>query len=415
MAIIEGLVGKSFAAACKKGENKMYQPLAGFKVLDCSRLLPFQYCTCILGDLGATVLKIEQPGIGDYGRWIDADSPGKYRLSFLMLNRNKESMTLNLKSEAGKDIFKKLAAQYDVVFETFRPGVMDRLGLGYSEIKAVNPKIIYCSGTGYGQNGPYKLRAGHDINYISIAGILGMTGMHTGRPVLPGVPFADMAGGGAFPALTIIAALLGREKTGEGQYIDVSMTDVMTSFNVGNLANAMARRAGDLLPPYDILGRSVCYNTYKTKDGKFISIGNNEPKFWKGFCTVIGREDLNENHWDDYHEGSGFTETIKAAIAAKTQAEWIELFEKEDSCFAPVHTADDILEDPQLIDRDMITSMHDPRKGDIVHIGFPARFSDTLDYKRSPAPELGEQTDEKLGELGYTPGEIEGFKNGGVV
>lgn len=393
----------------------MYQPLAGFKILDCSRLLPYQYCTCLLGDLGAKVLKIEQPGKGDYGRWLDADSPGKYRLSFLMLNRNKESMTLNLKTGAGKDIFKKLASQYDVLFETFRPGVMDRLGLGYDAIKEVNPKIIYCSGTGYGQEGPYKLRAGHDINYISIAGILGVTGMHTGRPVVPGVPFADMAGGGVFPALSIIAALLGRERTGKGQYIDVAMTDVMASFNIGNIANVLAQRAGDPIPSYDVVGKSICYNTYKTKDGKFISIGNNEPKFWEGFCKVVGREDLDIHHFGAYQDGSQVTESIKDLFAGKTQAEWLELLEKEDSCFAPIHTPTEVIEDPQLKARGMVTTYDDPRKGEIIHLGFPARFSEELDIKRSPAPELGEHTDKALSDLGFTEEEIEGFKEKGVI
>jgi len=332
-----------------------------------------------------------------------------------MVNRNKESMTLNLKTENGKEIFKKLAAKFDILFETFRPGVMDRLGLGYTAIKEVNPKIIYCSGTGYGQNGPYRLRAGHDINYISIAGILGVTGMHTGRPVIPGVPFADMAGGGVFPALSIIAALLGREKTGEGQYIDVAMTDVMTSFNVGNLANVLAQRDGDMIPSYGVLGQTLCYNTFQTKDGKFISIGNNESKFWDGFCKVIGREDLIKNHFDAYHDDAEATEAIKAIISSKTQAEWLELLEKEDSCFAPIYTPEEVLEDPQLTERGMITKMHDPRKGEIIHIGFPALFSGDLDYKRSPAPQLGEHTEETLEELGYEPAEIKGFKQDGVI
>ena len=192
----------------------MYKPLAGYKVLDCSRLLPYQYCTLLLGDLGAEVLKVEEPGRGDYGRWVDINNPGKERLLFGMANRNKKSLTLNLKDEAGKRDFKKLATMYDVLFESFRPGVMDKLGLGYQTIKEINPKIIYCSGTGYGQTGPYRLKAGHDINYISVAGVLGVTGMHTGQPVIPGIPIADMAGGGVFPALAIVAALIGREKTG---------------------------------------------------------------------------------------------------------------------------------------------------------------------------------------------------------
>jgi len=393
----------------------MYKPLGGYRILDCSRLLPYQYCTLLLADLGAEVLKIEEPGRGDYGRWADLQTPGKERLSFVMANRNKKSMVLNLKKEAGKRILKKLAGAYDVLFETFRPGVMDRLGLGYSVIREVNPRIIYCSATGYGQTGPYRLKAGHDINYISVAGILGMTGQHTGRPVIPGVPFADMAGGGVFPALTMIAALLGREKTGKGVHIDVAMTDVMTSFNLTNIAGVLQDRIEETPRPYTTHGTSLCYNTFRTKDGKFVSIGNLERKFWENFCRAIRREDLIEKHFALYEEGGEPTETLKEIFSGKTQAEWVELFKDVDHCFAPILTPSEVLEDEHLIEREMITRMQEPSRGEIVHLGFPTLFSDNLDYKRSPAPELGEHTVEILSGLGYSQEEMERLKDDGVI
>jgi len=383
--------------------------------MDCSRLLPYQYCTLLLGDLGAEVLKIEEPGRGDYGRWADLNTPGKERSDFVMANRNKKSMTLNLKTENGKKIFKKLAGQYDVLFETFRPGVMNRLGLGYETIKKINPRIIFCSGTGYGQTGPYQNKAGHDINYISIAGILGMTGMHTGRPVIPGVPFADMAGGGVFPALVMIAALLGREKTGKGQYIDVAMTDVMTSFNIPNIASALAQRAGQEKRPYNVAGKTLCYNTFKTKDGKFISIGDLEPKFWTNFCRSIGREDLIEKQYCTYQDGEDTTESLKAIFSSKTRSEWVEFVKDVDDCFAAVLSPEETLDDPNLIERGMITKMKDPNRGETIQIGFPALFSDELHYKRSPAPALGEHTFETLNDLGYSTEEIKAFKENGVI
>jgi len=388
----------------------MYQPLAGYKVLDLSRLLPYQYCTLLLGDLGAEVIKIEEPGRGDYGRWETFDSPGKERLVFAMANRNKKSVTLNLKKEAGKEVLKKLARTSDVLFETNRPGTMDRLGLGYPKIREVNPRIIYCSGTGYGQTGPYRLKAGHDINYISFAGILGMTGMNTGRPVIPGIPIADMAGGGVFTALVIIVALLGREKTGEGQYIDIAMTDVVTSLNLMNIAATLAQKVGRGMAPFNLQGASLCYNVFKTKDGKFVSVGDIEAKFWENFCKAVGRMDLVDKPYATYQEGDRNTEILKEIFAGRTQAEWLELMKNVDHCFAPVHTPEEVLEDPHLLSRGMITKIPDPRRGETVQIGFPAQFAQELNYKRSPAPVLGEHTNEILQYLGYSLQEIEKLK-----
>lgn len=393
----------------------MYKPLAGYKVLDCSRLLPYQYCTLLLGDLGAEVLKVEEPGRGDYGRWVDMNNPGKERVVFAMANRNKKSLTLNLKEEAGKRVFKKLAATYDVLFESFRPGVMDKLGLGYQVIKEINQKIIYCSGTGYGQTGPYRLKAGHDINYISVAGILGITGMHTGQPVIPGIPIADMAGGGVFPAFVIVAALIGREKTGVGMYIDVAMTDVATSLNLTNIAAALSKSTGGELRRYNLRGKSICYNTYKTKDDKFVSIGNLESKFWVNFCHAIERDDLIENHYSPLQEGEQTTEALKAIFLSKTQGEWIEILKEADNCFAPVLTPAETLENQHLIARKMITKMPDGKGKETVQIAFPTLFSEELDYKRSPAPALGEHTIETLKNLGYSPEEIQSLKKNGVI
>jgi crotonobetainyl-CoA:carnitine CoA-transferase CaiB-like acyl-CoA transferase len=393
----------------------MYQPLAGYRVIDCSRLLPGNYCTLLLADLGAEVLKIEEPGRGDYGRWADLHTPGKENLTFLMVNRNKKSITLNLQNDAGKRIFRKLVATHDVLFETFRPGVMDKLGLGYQNIESINPRIIYCSGTGYGQTGPYRLKAGHDITCLSIAGILAVTGEHTGRPVIPGVPFADMAGGGLFPALAIIAALLGREKTNKGQYIDVAMADVMTSFNIINLARALAEKGGEAPRPYNFRGKNLFYNTYKTKDGKFIAIGNLESKFWANFCHAIERPDLIERHFSGYQDGEETTESLKTLFLSKTQSEWLEFMEGVDNCFAPVQKPEETLEDPHLMERGMITKIEDIQRGETVHIGFPTLFSDGLHYKRSPAPLLGEHTIETLKELGYTSDQIGSMKEDGVI
>jgi crotonobetainyl-CoA:carnitine CoA-transferase CaiB-like acyl-CoA transferase len=368
----------------------------------------------ILGDLGAQVLKIEEPLEGDYGRWGDLSRTYE-SLTFVMANRNKKSMKLNLKEEMGKEIFKKLATIHDVLVESFRPGVMDRLGLGYEEIRKVKHDIIYCSATGYGQAGPYRNRPGHDINYLSISGILALTGEHTGRPVIPAIPFGDMAGGGLFPALAILAALFERERSGKGQYIDVAQTDVLISLNIANIAETLARKRGEMARPYSIRGASLCYNTFKTLDGKFIALGALEEKFWESFCRGVGREEWIGNHYLLYEEGSEATEALKKLFASKTQKEWVEIFEKVDTCLTPVLTPDETLKEQHVVGREMVTVMDDPERGETIQIGFPAKFSEPLNFKRSPAPFFGEHTLEILTHLGYSPSQIEIFQKKGVI
>ena len=392
----------------------MYQPLEGIKVLDCTRLLPYQYCTMILGDLGAEVLKIEEPKQGDYGRWGDTSRTTE-STAFVMANRNKRSMKLNLKDERGKEIFKRLVTTHDVLLESFRPGVMERLGLGYKEIRRLKRDIIYCSATGYGQSGPYRDKAGHDINYLAISGILGCTGEHTGRPVIPGIPFGDMAGGGVFTALSIIAALLGRERTGKGQHLDVAQTDLLTSLNLLNLAEALAQEKGQQARPYNLRGATLCYNTFKTLDGKFIALGALEEKFWRNFCKAVGKEEWIPNHLIPYKEGEQATEEVKDLFASKTQQEWLELFEGVDTCITPVLTPEETLKDRHLKERKTITSMEDSQRGETTQIGFPAKFSEALNARRSPAPFFGQHTQEILNSLGYTSSEIEQLAKDGVI
>ena len=392
----------------------MFEPLGGIRILDCTRLLPYEYCTMLMADLGAEVLKIEVPKVGDYGRWGD-ESYSYESVLFVMANRNKKSMEINLKHETGKEIFKKLARSYDVIVESFRPGVMGRLGLGYEEIRKINPGIIYCSASGFGQTGPYKDKAGHDINYLGIAGILGWTGEFTGRPVIPGIPFGDMVGGGIFPIVGILAALLGREKTGEGQYIDIAQTDVLTSLNLRNISEVLARKKGQKARPVNLRGYSLCYNTYRTLDGKFIALGAIEPKFWKNFCLAVGREDWIPNNTIPYEEGGKETEELKELFASKKQKEWVEILENVDTCFTPILEPDETLEDPHLKERDIVTTMDDPDRGENIQIGFPGQFSDKLNFKRSPAPLLGAHTNEVLTGLGYTSSQIEALKSDGVI
>ena len=390
------------------------QPLAGIKVVEFSTMITASLATMMFAQQGADVIKVEPPGIGDPMRWLGSQRAGISGL-FHNCNQAKRSITLDLKSAEDLAHARQLCLQADVVIHNYRPGVMDRLGLGYKEISKISPKIIYCSATGYGQTGPYRNKPGHDINYLGISGILGCTGEQTGRPVIPGIPFGDMAGGGLFPALTILAALLGRERTGNGQYIDVAQTDVLTSLNIRNLSEALAKKKGQKARPVDLRGFNLCYNTFKTKDGKFISSASVEPKFWANFCKAIGREDWISYHMLPYEEGSEATENLKEFFLSKTQKEWTEIFENVDTCVTPILTSDETLMDKQLIERGVITTMDDPKRGETIQIGFPAKFSQELNFKRLPPPLFGEHTTEVLNNLGYTSSQIETLKKDGII
>jgi crotonobetainyl-CoA:carnitine CoA-transferase CaiB-like acyl-CoA transferase len=398
----------------KRGRKDMVGALEGVRILDLSRLVPYQYATLLLADYGAEVIKIEEPGMGDYGRFMPPILK-KESAHFVLLNRNKKSMKLNLKKEAGKKILKELARDADVLFETYRPGVMDKLGLGYEVMREINPRLIYCSGTGYGQNGPYRNRPGHDINYIGIAGILGVTGRHTGAPVIPGIPIADMAGGGVFSALGILLALAARERTGKGQYVDISMTDCMLTFSVLPISNYLAKLVNPNNPELGISGASLCYNVYPTKDGKWVSSGNLEEKFWVNFCQALGREDLIKEQFATGKRYQELKEELDALFRTKTRDEWLEIMSKYDVCFGPVLEPDEILQDPQLLSRDMVSEMEHPVEGNIKQLGFPVKLSATPGQMKNPPPILGQHTEEILQSLGYTPIEIENFSKEGVI
>jgi crotonobetainyl-CoA:carnitine CoA-transferase CaiB-like acyl-CoA transferase len=388
----------------------MAYPLAleGLKVLDLSRLLPGGYCTLLLADMGADVLKVEDPFGGDYVRWFPP-KVNEESAYFLAVNRNKKSMRLDLKDERGKRVFRELVKRHDVLVEGFRPGVMDKLGLGYDQVAGINPRIVYCSISGYGQDGPYSQRAGHDINYIGIAGILGICGFKDRPPAVPGVPIADFGGGGMLAALGIMIALYHRARTGKGQYVDISMMDGVASWMANIAAKYFVSSDPHNREEVDLAGGLVCYGTYETRDGQYLSVGALEPKFWANFCRLIEREDLIDAQLDGHMQNGGkLKEEIIEIFKSKTMDEWLSLLEGHDTCIEKINTVAEALNDPQMLDRNMVVDIDHPTEGSTKAIGIPIKLSDTPGrVDRLPAPAYGQHTRDVLEELGLSASEIE--------
>jgi len=392
------------------------RPLEGIKILDLTRLLPGPYGTMLLGDLGAEVIKIEEPERGDYARW-NPPQINRVGSRHLLLNRNKKSLTLNLKAPEGKAVLRRMVEQgADVLIEQFRPGVMERLGVGYKDLEKVNPRIIYCSLTGYGQDGPYRDLAGHDLNYIGIAGVLGLTGQKGGSPVIPGIQIADLIGGGLYAVIGILSALMARQKTGRGQYVDISMLDGVVSllpdsaalyFAEGKAPRAGERRLGGGLPQYQV---------YQTQDGKYLAVGALEEKFWANLSRLIGRPEWAEKI---PRELEPRCEEIQKEMArlfkTKTQKEWLDLLMHEDTCVTAVQSLDEVFADPQVRSRQMLVETTHPKAGRVRQIGVPIKFSETPGEIRMPAPEIGEHTEEILGELGFAQEDIDRLRKMGVI
>ena len=376
--------------------------LSGITVIDLSRLLPGPYCSMILADHGARVIAIEDKRFLADGLFID------------VINRNKEHMTLNLKTDEGKQIFLRLVQNADVVLEGFRPGVVDRLGVDYETVRQINPRIVYCSISGFGQTGPYRDRVGHDVNYLSIGGALNLVGEPDRPPSIPGIQIADIAGGGMNAAIGILLALFAREKTGTGQYIDISMTDGM----VGFLPAAMffSRLAGREPVRSDtmISHRYACYNTYETADGSYLSIGAVESRFWTKLCTILGVPDLAPLQYDDQRR-TEIIDSMRTIFKQKTIDEWEAVLGELEVCWGRVQSLSDVLDDPLFREREMIVEMEDRNGKKSKTIGVPVKLSDTPGTLRTAPVGFGESTAAILGELGYTPQEIEALVEKGVV
>ncbi len=394
--------------------RRMYGPLSGFKMLDLSRLLPGPYCSLLLADLGMEVLKIEDPEQGDYMRQMGPirKKDGAY---FLALNRNKKSMTLNLKVQEGKEVFYKLIDIYNIILEGFRPGVMDRLGIGYETLKKRNPGVILCSLSGYGQNGPYRDRSGHDINYIGLAGILELTGTKETGPIIPGVQIADIGGGAMMAAIGILSAIVYRQKTGQGQHLDIAMHDGVLSWLSIHAGKFLSDRELPQRGEMHLSGRYACYQVYPTRDGRYMSVGALEPKFWKNFCEAIGKKELIPKQFIEGEERIRIIQEIKELFQTKTLKEWTDFFKEVDACCEPILRVDEVFEHPHVLFRRMVMEYEHPVEGRVKQVGNPVKSSHFTFPSPTPAPQRGEHTLEVLKEIGYSESDIQRFKEAKAI
>jgi crotonobetainyl-CoA:carnitine CoA-transferase CaiB-like acyl-CoA transferase len=404
----------------------MALPLAGIRVLDLSRLLPGGFCSLLLADLGAEVLKVEDTGAGDYMRWAppyyEELHPSARSALFLALNRNKRSLRVDLKSERGRDVLLRLASSYDVLLESMRPGVLERLGVGYERLREQNPALVYCAITGYGQDGPKRESAGHDMNYLGLVGLLGLTGEREGPPVQAAGQIADVGGGALMAAFAILAALrerdggAGAEGSGEGQFVDISMSDGALSWLAlvagRYFADGVVPRRGEL----ELAGSLICYRPYECADG-WVSLGALEPKFWRAWCAGVGREDLIDAQFDA--PGSPAHRELEEMFRARTRAQWQQFSDEHDCCLEPVLKLDEALGSELVRARGMVVEIEQPADGasrTVRQLGIAAKLCRTPgEHARLPAPALGEHTHEVLRELGYEEREIDTLLDSGAV
>ena len=402
----------------------MSLPLEGIRVLDLSRLLPGGFCSLLLADFGADVVKVEDTGMGDYIRWSPpyvegAEQSAKSAL-FLALNRNKRSIRLDLKNEQGREALLRLVAEHDVVLESFRPGVLDRLGVGYERMREVNPRIVYCAISGYGQSGPKREASGHDMNYLGLVGLLGLTGERGGPPVQAAGQIADLGGGALMAAFGILAALRERDGSsahsgsGEGQVVDVSMADGALSWlamvAAAHFADGTTPHRGELL----LAGSVICYRPYECADG-WVTLGALEPKFWQAWCRGVEREELIERQFEA--PGSDAHAEVVEIFKTRTRAGWEQFAREHDCCLEPALELDEALDSELVSAREMVVNLQQPGvEGGVRQLGVPVKLERTPGtHDRLPGPALGEHTDEVLAAVGYSAEEIAALLESGAA
>jgi len=399
------------------------QALEGLKILDLTRYAPGPYCTMILGDLGADIIKVEEVRPSDSGGSGQAKAPADIQQPpefaspdspFNPMNRNKRSICLNLKSEKAQGIFYKLATEADVLIEGFRPGVTKRLGIDYPTLQEMNPRLIYCAVTGYGQDGPYRDLPGHDINYIASAGVVSAISLPGKAPLIPGNLIGDMAAGGMQAAIGILAAVTARERTGKGQFVDISMTD--GAISMASMYLSYYFETGSLPEPQERMscGSMPYFNYYQTSDGKYIAIACMESRFFANLCRALDREDLIPHHTDS-HKAGEIASIFKQKFLTKTSQEWFDILSRADVPVSRVNALDALADDPQVKHRGMILEVDVPDKGKVRQAGISIKLSDTPGSIRNAGAKPGENTEEILKELGYSLEEIHQLRKENVI
>lgn len=395
------------------------QPLAGVKVLDLSRLLPGPFCSLLLADLGAEVLKVEDTGMGDYARWAPPyvgdealQQRGAAGAQFNALNRNKRSIRLNLKNDSAREILLKLAAEHDVLLESFRPGVLDKLGVGYAAMKAVNPALVYCAITGYGQDGPYRDRAGHDMNYLALGGMLALTGAGGGPPVQNAGQVADIGGGAQMATIAVLAALHRRTATGEGSNIDISMTEGAMSWLAMPAGRALAGEPPLRRGKVELAGAWLCYMPYEAADG-WVTCGALEPKFWRAFCEGACRPDLIEKQFEA--PGGEAWSQVAEVFKGSTRAQWADFNAEHDCCIEPVLEIEEALESDLVRERGMLIEIDQPGAPRQRQLAAPFKFDGERPARAEAPPAFGEHSREVLAGLGYDDAAIAALIESGAV
>lgn len=391
-------------------------PLAGVRVLDLTRLLPGGFCTLLLADLGADVVKVEDTGAGDYLRWsppfYEGAAEGARSAHFIALNRNKRSIRIDLRQERGREALLALVRSADVLVESFRPGVLERLGVGYERCAAANERLVWCSISGYGQSGPLRERAGHDLNYLAAGGLLALSGERDGPPLQSAGQIADLGGGALMALVGIFAALRERDGaaggagSGRGQQVDISMFDGALSWLALPAARYLASGEVQHRGEVELAGGLICYRPYRCADG-YVALGALEEKFWRAFCAGVEREDLLPRQFDP--PGSDAHRQLEQIFAARTRAQWEQFAARHDCCLEVVRELDEALAGEQVAAREMVVEVAQPgASGPVRALGVPVKLSRTPGrHDRLPAPAPGEHTRELLAEAGYEEARIE--------
>lgn len=384
-------------------------PLRGVRVLDLTRLLPGPVATLHLADLGADVIKIEDHAAGDYARTMGEGADG-VSVFFRCVNRNKRGLRLDLKQAAGRDVFLRLARDADIVVESFRPGVSDKLGIGYEAVRAINPRIVYCAISGYGQTGPLAMAAGHDLNYVGFSGVLEQIGVDGGRPAIPNLQIGDLLGGALSGVMGILAALFDAQRCGKGRFVDVAMSEAVLAHNLFPLfalqsEAGLAKRGGDMLS-----GGDAGYGVYATADGRYMAVAPLEEKFWHRFCDALDRPAWKARHGARGEDACALRSELETLFASRTQAHWSRFFADVDCCVTPVLSVDEALHHPQFVARDMAV-----RADGVTQYAPPVKMSGWQFAVERCAPSPGEHSEELLREAGYDDAEIARLRKSEVV